>query len=262
MTQIPRTRTRFTDVDCDGIPDYLHEEMTSFTKTTASVELNGLSAKYQLSPAPSGVGRFASDYRIYAFTATDPKVRFYAGAETPHLMSFVVGQKVGRVDPQGRLHPMQISGFAVAVPTSDRQKVITRGAYEVQDGKVVQQTTLENLVWLVGAQNDRLDLHRLAPVAKTEDLSAPEQLLRPLFDRIQKYAAAHPRPNDLKDPAKTIPWLQDTLRFVKGATTDWAIGAKADDAKRATAIMQDPVIWEGLKIALCKLCGMKPAELN
>lgn len=261
MSQIPKICLLVQDLDGNGMRDLLWEKLDP-NESSLLIEFTGFDKKYKLESAPFRVGLFARDYRIYAFTAADPKVRFYAGTDDHHLMSFVVGQQVGHVDDQGRVHPMKITGLTVAIPRWSKKSVVSRGAYELQNGKVTRRASLENLVWLVGTPGDRLDLHRLSPSAHAKDLSAPEQLLRLLMDRVRNFSATHPRPKNDKESKIIVPWFRDTHRFVKGAMTDWAIGAKVDDPKLATTIMRDPVIWKGLEIALCKLCGMNPVELD
>lgn len=279
----PRIQNRLVEVDGNGVMDMEVETAVSqkvcqpglngkcyfMPKIESHVELQMLNGSRSLYAAPKGVGRFSEDYRVYAYEEQDQSIRFHPDPSAANLLSFTTGQRVGVVDKDGRiLQKMNITGFAVGIRKEISEPDVRRDAYEMKHGKVIQEVALANLVWLVGPQEERLDLNRTTTQVKTDGLTPSEKLIRPLLMRVHRYAKDHSKPDVRKigfgpDSEKKIKaWYLATRKLIQTAQTSWIKEALKKNPNLTRALVEDPRVMEGTRVALGKICGLKPAEME
>lgn len=180
---------------------------------------------------------------------------------------FAIGQLVTVRSKKNAPEPFRITSFVVGIDlvpkkgsdgrktveprlTRDTKQHVIRQAYGGKNGKITQQASLEDLVWMVG-QDQVLDMKHVVD-KKSKPVTPSEKLLRPLFDQMQVHAKM--------PPMGRYQMAGMVTNAIKEQIAEWEKSAK--DQKTLGLIKQDPLLWNQIRIALAKVAGINPESLT
>lgn len=198
------------------------------------------------------------------------------------IHGFTVGMRLGDIDLEAKI---------AYAPIVDKRGRVVRRAYELgNDGRVTQGSDVNRLVWVVGEADERLDPRLLVvdpqiSAAQAEPmLSPPETVLKPLFEEAQRLAQQFPAPTPpVEDTmfshveAKVVKFVNESqkMKYEKEMKTykpemriklndllgRWFREASRTDTTGTVHVLTgDPLLWEGIKLAVGKVLSLSPSD--
>lgn len=227
------------------------------------------------SKAPAGISRLFGKATAFAFTSAIPTLRFFSddadGSRFEKPTSFAVGQTAGYFDKAGKFISFRIDGVAIGLRKGTTSKTVymetlkdggqaRRIAYgKTADGKSIEKA-LSELIWssadgqaidpevlIVGSSRDRV---LTKAEAKLVPLFKKAEALALQFKKLQQSEAGGPR--DIRAVRLESPEIKQQAREAMETML------RENCPPEFSA---DHSLWDGLRIALGKVVGLKRSEL-